>query len=191
MRVTVVPLAPGVSRTRAYARAGGDVVAFLDTRYEQGPNWMLAAGKAPIVGGRVLPGPGYAWAGWVYYVVEYGWRERLAVGNVAYLRRTIEFIDEYNPGSGLVDYRMDVRLTHTPSFREYLRERFEFSKQWGALKVPKRAAILRLALPLLVILRSPWWRKPATLPGVVVISFVMMAGEISGSLWPRSVTLKS
>lgn len=188
MRVTVVLLGsgPGPAGIRAESReegwrlAEGDVVAFFDTRYEAGPDWALALGTADIVGGQVLPGDGYGWTGWVYYVVEYGWKGRLVQGNVAYKRGAVTDIDAFETGQH--DSRMDVRLVGPPSFREYLGERYRFSRDWGAKHVPPAAAILRVALPLLVLVRTPWWRKPLTLPGVVLISLVMAWGEMMGSL---------
>ena len=196
MRVTVVLLGTGPgpvfgdgitvlragSREEGWRLATGDVVAFFDTRYEAGAEWVRALGTADTIGGHVLPGDGYGWAAWVYYVVEYGWKGRLAAGNVAYRWRTIADFDEFAPGDGAHDARMDVRLARTPSFQEYLIERYRFSRAWGARHVRPSAAILRVALPLMVLARTPWWRKPLTLPGVVLISIVMAWGEMTGSL---------
>jgi hypothetical protein len=44
------------------------------------------------------------------------------------------------------------------------------------------AAVLRVGLPLLVLARVPWWRRPSTLPGVAVVSVVMAVGEAAGAL---------
>ena len=196
MRVTVVLLGEGAgpclpegvavvragSREEGWARAAGDVVAFFDTRYEAGPEWALALGAADTVGGYVCPGDRYGWAEWVYYVVEYGWAERLAAGNVAYRRGAVEEIDALLPGAGVHDARMDVRLARAPGFGAYLRERYAYSRDWGARHVRPWAAVLRVALPLLVLARVPWWRRPLTLPGVVVVSVVMAFGEAAGAL---------
>ncbi len=170
------------SREEGWARAGGDVVAFFDTRYEAGPEWELALGVADTVGGYVRPGDRYGWAEWVYYVVEYGWAERLAAGNVAYRRGAVERIDPLLPGAGVHDARMDVRLARAPGFGAYLRERYAYSRDWGARYVSPWAAVLRVGLPLLVLTRVPWWRRPLTLPGVVVVSAVMAVGEAAGAL---------
>lgn len=196
MRVTVVLLGDGVgpglpegvvvvraeSREDGWARADGEVVAFFDTRYEAGPEWARALGAADTVGGYVRPGDGHGWAEWVYYVVEYGWAERLAAGNVAYRRGAVERIDALMPGEGVHDARMDVRLARAPGFGAYLRERYAYSREWGARHVRPWAAVLRVALPLLVLARVPWWRRPLTLPGVVVVSVVMAFGEAVGAL---------
>lgn len=195
MRVTVVLLGDGAgprvsanldvlragSREEGWAQAAGGVVAFFDTRYEAGPEWELALGAAATVGGYVRPGDGYGWAEWVYYVVEYGWAERLAAGNVAYRRATVPRIDPQLPGPGVHDPRMDVRLMRVPGFGPYLRERYAYSREWGARHVPPWSAVLRIGLPLLVLARVPWWRKPLTLPGVMVVSLVMALGEAAGS----------
>ena len=170
------------NREEGWARAGGDVVAFFDTRYEAGPEWALALGAADTVGGYVRPGDGYGWAEWVYYVVEYGWAERLAAGNVAYRRGAVERIDPLLPGTGVHDARMDVRLARAPGLGAYLRERYAYSREWGARQVSPWAAVLRVGLPLLVLARVPWWRRPSTLPGVVVVSVVMAVGEAAGAL---------
>ncbi len=163
--------------------------AYLDERYEPGPRWDEAAFESPgTVGGRVLPGENHGWAQWVYYVVEYGWKPRLAAGNIA-VDAAAGPPDPFDPGPGRLDPRMDVRLVRAPAFPAYLRERYRFSRDWGARRVPRWAAPLRLALPLLVLVRTPWWRRPATLPGVVVISLVMAAGEIAGSLRGRNATV--
>lgn len=170
-----------VSRTEGWRRATGERVAFFDTRYEAGAGWAEAAFAGDGVrGGCVLPGEGYGWAAWVFYVVEYGWKGRLAAGNIVYGRG--DFRDELAPGPGRVEERMNVRLARTPGFAEYLGERYRYSKEWGARHVSRKAAVLRLALPLVVLARSPWWRKPATLPGVAAVSVAMMCGEIYGSL---------
>lgn len=169
------------SRTEGWRRATGERVAFFDTRYEAGAEWAAGAfgDGAGVRGGRVLPGDGYGWAAWVYYVVEYGWKPRLAAGNIVYGRG--DFQDELEPGPGQLEPRMDVRLARVPGFRAYLGERDRYSREWGARHVSRGAAALRLGLPLLVLLRVPWWRKPATLPGVFIVSLVMMWGEIAGS----------
>jgi len=168
------------SRAEGWRHAEGDVVAFFDTRYEPGTEWLAAAGKADIVGGQVLPGEGYDWAGWVYYVIEYGWKGKLAEGNIAYRRNNAGDIDAFAEGE--YDARMDVRLIRPPSFSAYLRERYAASRTWGARHVRPSRAILRVALPLMVLARTPWWRRPLTLPGVVLISLVMAWGEMVGAL---------
>jgi hypothetical protein len=191
LRVAVVLLGDGpgpvgiraANRLDGWARAEGDVVAFFDTRYEAGPLWSLAAeSAASVVGGYVLPADSYAWAGWVYYVVEYGWRPRLAAGNVAYRRASVSQIEEMVVGEGAHDARMDVRLARPPSFTSYWRERYRFSFDWGSAYVRPSVALLRVGLPLVVLARTTWWRKPLTLPGVILIGCVMAVGEMAGSL---------
>ena len=193
MRVTVILLGEGpgpagvvgvraANREEGWRQADGDVVAFFDTRYEAGPKWSAALGTADTVGGAVLPGDGYGWAQWVYYVVEYGWKGRLAAGNIAYRRGAVSDIDAFVFGGGTVDDRMNVRLVRAPSFGDYLGDRYRFSRMWGSKYVRPAAAILRVALPMLVLARTPWWRKPLTLPGVLLISLVMAWGEMIGAL---------
>lgn len=196
MRVTVALLGSGpgpilsptaqavrvASREAGWAAVQGGVLAFFDTRYEAGAEWESALGSCGTVGGYVWPGAGYGWSAWVYYVVEYGWARRLAAGNVAYQREAVSSIDPLLPGEGVHDPRMDVRLARTPAFGEYLRERFSYSWNWGALRVRPAAALLRVLLPVLVLARVPWWRRPLTLPGVVIVSVVMAWGEAMGSL---------
>jgi hypothetical protein len=196
LRVTVVLLGSGTgpklsaavetirsgSREEGWAKAQGEVVAFFDTRYAAGEEWEAALSGADTVGGYVWPGEGYGWAAWIYYVVEYGWARRLAAGNVAYRRVAVKGIDPLVPGEGLHDRRMDVRLARTPEFGEYLRERYAYSWKWGARNVRPVAALLRVFLPLLVLARVPWWKRPLTLPGVMVVSLVMAWGEAMGSL---------
>ena len=108
-------------------------------------------------------------------MVEYGWKGRLAEGNVCYRRDAVT-------KTGTHDRRMDVRLVRPPSFGKYLGERYRLSRDWGARHVRPAAAILRVGLPLVVLARTPWWRKPLTLPGVILISLVMAWGEIVGAL---------
>lgn len=169
------------TRRAGWQQAKGDVVAFFDTRYEADAEWEQALGTADRVGGFVCPGDNYDWAAWVYYVVEYGWGSRMAAGNVAYRRSGTASIDEWDPGSGLHDPRMDVRLARPPKWSAYLRERYRFSKMWGQRNVTPAAGFLRIGLPLQVLFQVPWWRKPTTLPGVFFISLVMASGEIAGS----------
>ncbi|MBM3784763.1 MAG: hypothetical protein FJW30_10410 [Acidobacteria bacterium] len=177
------------TRRQGWERATGDVVAFLDDRYDQGPEWLAAAGSGGAVGGVVLPGDALGYAGWLYYVIEYGWRQRLAAGNIAYPKPG-RAPDEIDPGPARLDPRMAVRLIRYPSLAGYVRERFEYSKAWGARHVSRPESVLRLALPFLLLARTPWWKRPAVFPGVVVMSVVMAVGEIAGSWSRRSVTLE-
>jgi hypothetical protein len=170
------------SRNEGWARANGDAVAFFDTRYAAGPSWWSAVNPSGTVGGYVLPLNRYDWAGWVYYVVEYGWKQRLVAGNIVYPRSAAQTFDSLLPGGGRHDARMDVRLLTPPGFHAYLQERLRYSREWGRRNVPKSRAFLRAGLPLLILGRTPWWRKPATLPGVLIVSLAMAWGEFTGSL---------
>ena len=191
MRVTLVLLGDGPGpavptsweMVRRREEATGEVVAVFDTRYEAGPQWAEPVGSVSAVGGRVLPAPGYTWSAWLYYVIEYGWESRIAEGNVARKRGAVS--------EGVLDARMDVHLARPPTFGAYVKERFALSRDWAARHLTPITGLLRIALPILVLLRVPWWRKPSTLPGVVLMSLVMAAGEIAGSWRGRSVTVKS
>jgi hypothetical protein len=91
MPVTVILLgdgpAPGLppdveilhvaDRREGWKRASGSRIAVFDTRYSAGPDWTAGLHAQGTVGGVVLPGKDLAWSGWVYYVIEYGWRRQL------------------------------------------------------------------------------------------------------------------
>lgn len=202
MRITVILLGQGPAPTmppdvevlRAKSRidgwrvATGQRVAFFDTRYQAGDGWSKGLSSIGTVGGVVQPLGSLTWAGWVYYIVEYGWQKKLVAGNICYDKPAD--LDELDPGSGVILEEMTVSLCHAPGFSDYIAERFEYSFRWGRERVNGFAALLRLALPLLVLLRVPWWRRPSTLPGVLVISLVMAAGELVGGFFPRDATLK-
>jgi hypothetical protein len=202
MPVTVILLgdgpAPGLppdveilhvaDRREGWKRASGSRIAVFDTRYSAGPDWTAGLHAQGTVGGVVLPGKDLAWSGWVYYVIEYGWRRQLVAGNVCLDRSLLP--DEFDPGPGAILKEMAVHLENAPNVTSYVRERFTFSYRWGRARVSPFAAPLRIFLPFLVCWRSPWWRKPSTLPGVIFMSLVMAAGEIFGGLSPRDATLK-
>lgn len=174
------------TRGEGLAKTPKGPLAVFDTRYQAGAQWGEAAAAGRTAGGHVLPGDNYGWADWLYYVMEYGWKPHLAAGNIVYTPEDRHNLDEWGPLTGIHDPRMDVRLRRGPAFTAYLRERYALSFRWGAAHVHPAAALLRLGLPVLVLVRTPWWRRPATLPGVAIMSLVMACGEMAGSLTGRS-----
>jgi hypothetical protein len=211
-------------RKAAMQFANTDLVASVGERYALAEGWMAAgmgSGDWDVLTGNVAPPRRLSATGWSIYLAEYAHftisrpagvldqREAIlaAGGNSVYRTALVLQIPE-NTESAFHDRLsksgnrfvrsggLTVEFAFPPSFREYLRERYWLSFEWGTQQgrahsrlVRAALSFSRLALPPLLLFRrcrSIWTGRRYrlhllySLPLLAVYSFVEMLGEIVG-----------
>ena len=207
-------------RMQGMKQATGDRIAVIGDRYEASPSWFRALFEErlfDLTGGCVAPSPNLNYWGWCVYLSEYAHVAPPLVdgvttdpksfmgGNVVYSSFLVgrvkpapddtdlsfnERLLQENVSAGILG-ALELFYACPPSFLEYIRERFEFSRaiarrrrgMWKLLVVP--------FLPLIVI-----WRTAASVirkrryrlrfllcsPVIVCLAFAQAVGECIGVL---------
>ncbi len=203
--------------------AWGRSIAVVGDRYEVQPGWGAAAlaSDDDVIAGCVAAPPSASQAAWASYLAEYSHvappltdkrmnaAEAGSVpgGNVVYCAAAIENTSgkteaEFHGSLFLAGciFRwqpaLAVCFAHAPTVREYIKERYAFSRDWARAAAAGRSvysrwasALTRAALPAVLIQRRARnvfqrrrnrWRFVSVLPYLILFSIVEAMGECAG-----------